>query len=159
MSNNSWPTLSTTGMMYNQSIGVAAPMSASFTTTPSSGITYQEMQFTDTSTGNPSQWHWLFGDGNETNVTGTPKHSYISPGSYPALLEIWNKYGQSGGSASHTIQITPATTSGQVIFTPSIVNMTTGANNWRKIPVTLNRADNGLSSFKIKLDLNSTSCN
>jgi PKD repeat protein len=156
VSNNTWPGTSSTGMLYNQSVGVAAPMNVSFTATPSSGVTAQDIQFTDTSTGNPTEWHWLFGDGSETNVSGTPKHAYGSPGIYEARLEIWNKYGKYGGWTNRTVQINAANTSGQVIFTPTTVNMTTGANNWRKVQLMLNRADFGLSSFKIQVDLNST---
>lgn len=154
--NNTWPNTSTTGMMYNQSIGVASPMSVSFTATPSSGVVTQPIQFNDTSSGSPKEWYWMFGDGSVTNVSGTPSHSFATSGSYPVLLMIWNKYGQYGGSTNQTIQINEASTSGTVVFSPTVVNLTTGSNNWRKVQVILNKADYGLSSFKIKLDLNST---
>ena len=156
VSNNTWPNTATTGMMYNQSIGVASPMSVSFTATPSSGVVTQPIQFNDTSSGSPNEWYWMFGDGSVTNVSGTPSHSFTTPGSYPVLLMIWNKYGQYGGWTNRTIQINEASTSGTVVFSPTVVNMTTGSNNWRKVQVTLSKADYGLTSFKIKLDLNST---
>ncbi len=156
VANNTWAGNSSTGMMYNKSIGVYGPMSVSFTATPPSGVVSQPIQFNDTSTGSPTEWHWLFGDGSETNVSGTPTHSFTTPGSYPVLLEIWNKYGKYGGWTNRTVQISAASTSGEVLFNSSVVNMTTGSSNWRKVQVSLSRADYGLSSFKIKLDLNST---
>ncbi|MFH0968731.1 MAG: PKD domain-containing protein [Methanobacteriota archaeon] len=157
VSNNTWPGTASTGMMYNQSIGVAAPMTVSYTVTPPSGVTTQQIRFTDTSTGSPTQWYWLFGDGGETNSSSSVQHSYASTGLYPTRLYIWNKYGQFGGWANQTVNISNAGTSGQVIFNPSNLNLTTGVNNWRKVQLTLNHADYGLSSFTVKLDLNSTS--
>ncbi|HWQ65490.1 MAG TPA: PKD domain-containing protein [Methanospirillum sp.] len=155
VSNLTFPGTSTTGNLYTDWIGVAAPMNVNFTVSPQAGIVGQQLQFTDTSTGSPTTWHWLFGDGSENNLTATPKHAYATSGNKPAFLEVWNKYGQYGGNANRTITITSATTSGTVLFNPSPVNLTTGAN-WRKVALTLDRADNGLSSYTVKIDLNST---
>ena len=157
VANNTWPgETPSTGMMYNASIGVAAPMTVNFTVTPPSGVTGQPIQFTDTSTGNPTQWHWLYGDGVQSNTSPTPQHAYSTTGTYPVRLDVWNKYGMYGGYANHTVSIDTANISGQIVFNPSPVNLTVGPNNWRKIQILLNRADFGLSSYTIKIDLNST---
>lgn len=146
-----------TGLLYNQSIGVASPLNTSFTITPSSGVIGQEIQFTDTSAGSPTQWQWIFGEGSaNTTGTGTPKFTYTTAGTKTVDLQVWNKYGKSGGWTNRTISITTPSTSANVVFTPPVVNMTTGANSWRKVNLVLDRADFGLSSFSIGLSLNST---
>ncbi len=157
-SNNTWPENTTTGLMYNQSIGVAPPMVPSFTVTPSSGlVTSQPITFTDTSSGSPTIWYWLFSDGSDPSWCSTVTHKFTDPGSYPVSLRIWNKYENYGGSASKAVSISPASASSKVIYSSSPVNMTTGDDNWRKVQLLLDRADYGLKSYKIRIELNNTS--
>ncbi|WP_422107817.1 PKD domain-containing protein [Winogradskyella sp.] len=46
------------------------------------------VQFTDTSTGDPTAWFWDFGDGNTSNLQN-PTHEYASAGPYSVTLLIY----------------------------------------------------------------------
>jgi FOG: PKD repeat len=59
-----------------------------------SGIAPHPVQFTDLSKGNPTSWHWDFGDG-ATSTEKNPKHTYQNSGYYDVTLTIKNAYGQS----------------------------------------------------------------
>lgn len=66
--------------------------SASFDASPRSGPAPLTVQFTDTSTGNPTQWQWEFGDGYA--LTGKyPAHTYTVPGTYTVILTAYNEHG------------------------------------------------------------------
>lgn len=53
---------------------------------------YHPILFTDTSQGNPVQWHWDFGD-NGSSTVKNPWHSYTEPGTYQVVLTVTNQYG------------------------------------------------------------------
>ena len=55
------------------------------------------MQFTDTSTGDPTAWSWTFGDGG-TSDQQHPSHTYNEPGTYTVSLTATN----AGGSDTET---------------------------------------------------------
>lgn len=64
-------------------------VAASFTAAPQSGTAPLQVQFTDTSTGEPAAWLWDFGDG--TNSTEQhPFHTYTAPGTYTVSLTAAN---------------------------------------------------------------------
>lgn len=63
------------------------PLEASFTATPRSGKSPLNVQFKDTSSGNPTSWSWTFGDGG-TSIKQNPIHSYRKGGSYPIKLVV-----------------------------------------------------------------------
>ena len=46
------------------------------------------VQFTNTSTGNPSKWEWDFGDGSELSVEQHPMHTYSDYGIYTIRLTV-----------------------------------------------------------------------
>jgi len=50
------------------------------------------IQFTDESTGQPTEWFWAFGDG-ETSTLQNPEHTYESAGSYTVSLTVSNDAG------------------------------------------------------------------
>jgi len=58
---------------------------ASFTTNTTSGITPLSVEFQDLSTGNPTNWHWDFGNGN-TDIIQNPTHTYQAEGIYSVSL-------------------------------------------------------------------------
>jgi FOG: PKD repeat len=51
-----------------------------------SGIAPHPVQFTDLSKGNPTSWHWEFGDGS-TSTEKNPKHTYQNSGYYDVTLQ------------------------------------------------------------------------
>jgi PKD repeat protein len=62
------------------------------------GITPFTVKFTDISTGNPTQWKWVFGDG-KTSEEKNPTHVYTtsdtsSTNKYTVTLTVLNEYGQ-----------------------------------------------------------------
>jgi PKD repeat protein len=48
------------------------------------------IQFNDTSTGNPTEWYWNFGDGNHS-LKQNPIHTYQSTGTYTVTLTVSNQ--------------------------------------------------------------------
>jgi PKD repeat protein len=67
------------------------PPVASFTATvnPSNG----QVNFVDTSTGNPTSWSWNFGDGSPLGTQQNPIHIYTVPNSYTVTLTVFNASG------------------------------------------------------------------
>jgi len=82
----------------------SSALTASFTYSPSFPVAGQAVQFTDTSTGNPTSWQWSFGDGT-TSTSQNPSHAYTAAGSYTVTLTVANSSGSK--SVTQTITITP----------------------------------------------------
>jgi PKD repeat protein len=60
---------------------------ASFTGTPTNVFATQSVAFTDTSSGNITNWVWSFGDGSSvTNSSGSASHAYAAAGAYTVSL-------------------------------------------------------------------------
>ena len=60
---------------------------ASFTATPTNVFVTQSIVFTDTSTGNITNWVWNFGDGiSITNSSASASHAYAAAGAYDVSL-------------------------------------------------------------------------
>lgn len=74
----------------------STPPTASFTAAPVSGHT---MQFTDTSTGNPTSWLWDFGDG-QSSSQQNPSHTYAAAGPYSVKLTVSN-----AGGSNQTVKV------------------------------------------------------
>jgi PKD repeat protein len=97
----------------------AAPTAptASFTASPTSGDAPLTVQFTDTSTGNPTSWAWDFGDGS-TSSQQNPSATFTTPGTYTVTLIASNSAGPSA-PATRTITVTAAPTAPTASFTAS----------------------------------------
>lgn len=80
-------------------ITIQTPPQASFTFSIANNI----VTFTDTSSGNPTEWRWTFGDGG-TSTEKNPVHMYTEAGSYVVRLVARNAFGE--GEASATVGIT-----------------------------------------------------
>ena len=90
------------------------PPVTSFTTSPGAPVVGAVVTYTDTSTGNPTVWAWIFGDG-ATSTLQNPTHSYSAVGSYTVTLVASNTAG-SGGLASQVIVVASASVSSLVDF-------------------------------------------
>ncbi len=97
---------STTG-----TINISSPLLANFTT----NITYNgvnmgraplTVQFTDTSTGSPTNWTWDFGDGN-TSDKQNPFYTYQQPGNYTVNLTVSNLYSSNSTNQSILVMFQP----------------------------------------------------
>lgn len=53
------------------------------------------VQFTDISSGTPTQWLWDFGDGTPNGITQNPSHAYSTAGTYTVQLTVTNADGVS----------------------------------------------------------------
>ncbi len=73
-------------------ITVGAPF-ADFQAEPLVANVGEEIQFTDLSSQNPTEWHWTFGDW-ETSQEQNPIHAYQNAGTYTVSLKASNEYGE-----------------------------------------------------------------
>ena len=92
--------------------------SASFLYTPVSGNMPLTVEFLDTSSGDPTQWIWDFGDGG-TSILQDPTHTYNSPGSYTVKLTVRNSAGNSTATGSEPIRVSLAVSPPIASFTAS----------------------------------------
>ncbi len=83
---------------------VAAP-EASYTWSTGSPTVGQPIQFTDTSTGDPTSWSWDFGDG-ATSDLQHPTHTFTAQGDYDVGLTATNEAGSD--TVSYPFAIGPA---------------------------------------------------
>jgi hypothetical protein len=67
-------------------------LQANFTADKVIGITPEEIQFTDTSTGNIFTYSWNFGDGSGSNEKN-PIHIYTTAGIFDVTLQVFNEVG------------------------------------------------------------------
>ena len=90
----------------------ATPPAAAFTVSPSSPTANQSVQFSDSSSGGPTAWSWVFGDGG-TSALQNPSHTYASAGAFTVSLSASNAAGSSTTTRSVTVApATPATPAG-----------------------------------------------
>jgi PKD repeat protein len=78
-------------------------LAASFSYAPANPVTGQTIQFTDTSSGNPTTWSWNFGDGT-TSTLQNPAHAYATAGPKTVTLTVTDGSGTT--SSVRTITIT-----------------------------------------------------
>ena|SRR5208337_64802 len=79
------------------------PLTASFATNQTTGLAPLTVQFTDTSTDQPTSWSWLFGDGAISSLQN-PVHTYTTSGVYTVNMNATN--GHDGWRSSQPGQIT-----------------------------------------------------
>lgn len=155
VSNHTWPTdpIPSTGSMYLDYIGVYQKLLAGFTFSPTTAVTGQDIQFTDTSTGSPVTWNWTFGNPQEgSSLLKNPAYAFPTSGTKWVLLNVTNKYGDRN-STSQTIPISLANTTGIIRFEPQNIQMIPGQQNYRKVNVILDKADTGLTSFSMRMNV------
>ena len=80
-----------------------------------------EVDFTDTSSGDPTSWSWDFGDGS-SDTTRNPNHTYVAPGDYLVTMTSTN----AGGSNSRSRLVTV------VALAPPAADFT-----WQQTPASL----------------------
>ncbi len=96
------------GMTKTNYITVTQPgvvPTANFTGTPTAGDFPLLVQFTDTSSDNPTSWSWSFGDGG-TSTAQNPSHTYSAAGVYTVTLTATNAYGSDGNTKVDYITVT-----------------------------------------------------
>jgi PKD repeat protein/Zn-dependent protease len=89
----------------------SAPV-ADFSVSNISGPAPLVVQFTDTSTGNPTSWEWMFRDPGGTYTAGPinqrylPVYTYTQPATISVTLTVRNQYGST--SMTRTVSVLPA---------------------------------------------------
>jgi PKD repeat protein len=79
-----------------KTIIVIDPLRANFTASPSDGQNPLTIQFTDTSTGNPTKWLWdIDDDGSYDTSVKNPEFTYNRTGMYSVRLNVYDEYGRS----------------------------------------------------------------
>jgi PKD repeat protein len=71
---------------------VVQDLQPDFVASPTSGMEPLMVQFTDSSTGNPTGWFWDFGDGSNSYAQ-SPSHVYDTNGTYDVFLRVTNAIG------------------------------------------------------------------
>lgn len=67
---------------------------ADFSATPISGPAPLTVQFSDLSSGTPTEWNWDFeNDGTIDSMAKNPSHVFTNPGTYSVYLSVANPYG------------------------------------------------------------------
>ena len=77
--------------MFN-TIGFRIAAISNFSAMPITGSVPLTVTFTDVSTGDPSSWHWDFGDGS-TSTEQNPSHTYLKTGTFTVKLSVTDKLG------------------------------------------------------------------
>ncbi|MDO9550370.1 MAG: PGF-pre-PGF domain-containing protein, partial [Methanoregula sp.] len=85
----------------------AAPV-ANFAGTPLSGTAPVAVTFTDSSTGTPTSWNWVFGDGNTSTATN-PVFTYVTSGYFTVKLTAANAFGSNVKTVSQYISVAAVT--------------------------------------------------
>jgi beta propeller repeat protein len=85
------------------SVVVGRPV-ADFTASPTSEIVPATVQFSDHSSGMPTDWLWDFGDG-ATSVLQSPSHTYTTVGTYTVTMTATNAYGSSDRTRPQYISV------------------------------------------------------
>ena len=85
---------------------LAAPLTADFSATPTSGTAPLSVSFSDLSTGAPSTWLWSFDDG-ATSASRNPAHEYANAGVYTVSLTVSNTGGQDTTTKASYITVSP----------------------------------------------------
>jgi len=82
-----------------------SPPVANFSWTPSLVYVGKTVSFKDTSTGSPTSWAWVFGDGG-TSTLQNPTHIYNAKGVYNVKLTATNSEGSNSATKSITVRST-----------------------------------------------------
>ena len=121
----------------SQAVALPAPV-ADFTANVTSGKMPLAVQFTDASTGSPSEWSWDFGDGN-TSADKNPVHVYDSAGTYNVSLTVTNAAGNDSETKNGYIAVYAPGEMPELI----IPEITLGWGNSTVIPVMVTNMTNG----------------
>jgi PKD repeat protein len=93
-----------TGGRVNLHKALGPAIAADFTATPAGGDIPLEVQFTDTSAGEPVFWQWDFGDGSPLSTEQHPSHLFTQEGNFTVTLTASTE----GGTASQKSQVISA---------------------------------------------------
>jgi PKD repeat protein len=100
--------------------GGPVPPTASFTASPTSGTAPLTVNFTDSSSGNPTSWAWDFeNDGTVDSTAQSPTFTYTTPSAYTVKLTVSNNVGSNSVTKSNYITVSSPGGGGSLIFAPT----------------------------------------
>ncbi|HMK05518.1 MAG TPA: PKD domain-containing protein, partial [Ferruginibacter sp.] len=114
-----------------------AQLVPNFSATPTSGCSPQIINFTDLSTGNPTQWRWDLGNGT-ISFLQNPSGTYFTPGQYTVKLVILNALGNADSVtktqyitifAIPTVAFSATPTSGCIPLPVQFTDLSTSSNS------------------------------
>jgi PKD repeat protein len=126
-----------------QPAGTAAPPTADFSGSPTSGTAPLAVGFRDLSSGSPTGWAWDFGDGG-TSALQNPSHTYAAAGSYTVSLTATNASGASTATKVDYIAVSAAAPDFTVAASPSSQTVVRGNSVGYTVTIT---PSNGFSGF------------
>jgi uncharacterized protein (TIGR02145 family) len=91
---------------------------ADFTSSHTTILAGQEVQFTDQSVGSPTVWSWTFGDGSVSS-SQHPSHKYLTEGNHTVSLTVQNVYGTNTLTRTNCVIVKPK--DGGIIFNPNLI--------------------------------------
>jgi len=104
---------------------------ASFTGTPTNVCVGQSVQFTSTSTGNPTTYAWSFPGGTpSTSTSANPTVTYSTVGTYNVSLTVTNANGNNSTSQTNYITVTNSGTGAALPFTEGFTATTFPPTGW-----------------------------
>ncbi|MFH0731976.1 MAG: PKD domain-containing protein [Candidatus Omnitrophota bacterium] len=110
---------------------------ADFEGTPTEGYAPLPVQFTDTSTNNPTSWEWDFGDESEHSTQQNPSYEYAQAGTYTVSLTAANNDGSDTETKTDYITVndsgdttppTPSTNLHAEAVSSSVIDLTWDAS-------------------------------
>jgi PKD repeat protein len=116
------------------------------------------VNFTDTSTGSPTQWQWYFGDGSAI-VSGVqnPTHVYTGPGSFFVTLTVSNALGTNSTiKGPINVSTPPAPKITNCNSTVGIDHILLATNSTRSLSLVLWFTQNGVSTYNVTMGFNDT---
>ena len=104
--------------MINELYGGSAPVAA-FSSSKTTIVKGESIQFSDQSSYSPLYWYWNFGDGG-TSTEKNPSHIYNSPGIYTVTLTVTNRYDNDREIKANYITVNPENGGSGIIFNPNL---------------------------------------
>lgn len=130
---NAWGTDSITKFFPCELPDGGPALEADFSWSPTNPRPGDEVAFSDSSTGSPDSWSWIFSDGFTSNVRN-PRHAFATTGSYSVKLTV-GKNGQSHATTKSVVVENNARPSANFSWSPaspkpnepvSFTNLSTG---------------------------------
>jgi gliding motility-associated-like protein len=117
-------------------VTVGQKPAAAFSATPTDVCAFQQVQFTDHSTGSVDQWLWQFGDGG-TDSSQNPSHIFSDTGFFSVTLIVWSNSCPDTITLTNVVHVKPPiaaflTNSSCVDkFKKDFVDQSIGATSWQ----------------------------